>query len=401
MEIITLSEQEVQSLRAETKGTAQRIHFNNAGASLPPDVVVETMVNYLNEEAIYGGYETEYKYREELENTYALIARMLNAGKNEVAIVENASTAWGIAFNGLDFKKGDEIITCEMEYVTNFIGFLNVKKTHGVEIRVIANDAQGNFPLQELEDAISPKTKLIAITQIPSTAGSVIPVAEIGKIARKYQILYLLDACQSIGQMPVDIKEINCDMLAVTGRKYLRAPRGTGFLYVRKEIQDKIKPIFIDSMGAPVVSLDDYQLRNDARRFELYEKNRALILGLGKAIEYALNIGMDRIWQRIQLLAGLMRQQLESIDGITVHDTGDQKCGNVTFSVDDIDSATIKNELAAKQINVSIGKAISTPIYMDKNHLSAVVRASVHYYNTEEEIKTMCDVLVSVMKQEV
>lgn len=396
METTPLSRQEVQQLRAETKGTTQKIHFNNAGASLPPDVVVETVVNYLNEEAIYGGYETEYKYKDQLEDTYAQIARLINADKDEIAIAENASMAWHLAFNGIDFKAGDVVITSEMEYVTNLIGFLNAQKTYGIELRVIPNDEHGNFSLTALEDAISPKTRLIAITQIPSTAGGMIPIVEIGKIARRHNILYLVDACQSAGQAPLDVKEIGCDMLSVTGRKYLRAPRGTGFLFVKKEVQDKLKLIFMDGFSAPSVSETDYKVRNDARRFELYEKNRAITLGLRKAVEYALNIGVERIWQRIQYLAGLMRRQLKDLEGITVHDSGDQQCGIVTFSVDGMDSALIKSELAANQINVSVGKAISTLIYMNKNQLSTIVRASVHYYNTEEEIKELCSILTSI-----
>ena len=398
MEITILSEQEIQQLRAETKGTFNKIHFNNAGASMPPDVVVNTVINYLKEEAVLGGYETEHKYKDELENTYSSIARLVNAGKNEVAVVENASLAWGLAFNGIGFSKGDVVITSEMEYVTNLIGFLNVQKTQGVEIKVIPNDEQGNFPLAKLEGAISPKTRLIAITHIASTGGSILPIIEIGKIARRHNILYLVDACQSVGQMPIDVKEIDCDMLSVTGRKYLRAPRGTGFLYVRKAIQDKLKILFMDGFTAEWVTLDDYKIRDDARRFELYEKNRALTLGLGKAIDYALNVGLDRIWQRVQMLAGIMRQQLAKIEGITVQDMGDEKCGIVTFSVQKIDSGKVQSILAEKQVNVSVGLAKSTPVYMSKKQLDTVVRASVHYYNTEAEIKAMCDELVSMIQ---
>jgi len=399
MKITPITEEEIQQLRAETKGTAQKIHFNNAGASMPPDAVLETVVNYLTEEAMSGGYETEAKYHAQLENTYALIARLINAEKDEVALVENASTGWTLAFSGIAFKKGDVVITSEMEYVTNLIGFLNAKKTHGIEIKVIPNDERGNFQPAVLEEAITPRTKLIAITHIPSTAGAVLPVVEIGKIARKHGILYLVDACQSAGQMLVDVKEIGCDMLAVTGRKYLRAPRGTGFLYVRQEVQDQLKLTFMDGHTAQWVSAKDFKVRDDARRFELYEKNRALTLGLGKAVEYALDIGLDRIWLRILHLAALMRRQLENIDGIIVHDQGDHKCGIVTFSANGIDSAVIKSKLAEKQINVSVGKAVSTLIYMNKNHLTSVVRASVHYYNTEQEIMTMCDALVAIISE--
>ncbi len=396
MTTTALSQQEIQQLRAETRGTAQRVHFNNAGASLPPDVVVETMVKYLQEEATYGGYETEYKYTEQLEHVYTLIARLINADKEEVAIVENASTAWGLAFYGVDFKKGDVVITSEMEYVTNLIGFLNAQKTHGITITVIPNDAQGNFSLPALEAAISPQTKLIAMTHIPSTAGGMIPIVEIGKIARRHHILYLVDACQTVGQAPIDVKEIDCDMLAVNGRKFLRAPRGTGFLYVRRSVQDRLKLLLMDGFTAPRVTREDFSVRNDARRFELYEKNRALALGLGKAVEYALGIGVDRIWQRVQELAGLMRCRLKSIDGVAVHDRGDEQCGIVTFSVNGVDSTVIKGRLAEQGINVSVGKAVSTLIYMNKNNLVSIVRASVHYYNTEEEIAQLCDALGAI-----
>jgi len=398
MQTRLITEQEVQQYRAETKGTTQRVHFNNAGSSLPPDIVVDTVVNYLREEAIYGGYETEAKYNDELNHTYSLIAQLINADKDEIALVENASFAWGAAFNGIDFKPGDEVIISEMEYVTNVIGFLNAEKMHGIKIIKVYNDEQGNFDLQALEDAVSAKTKLIAVTHIPSTAGGMIPVVEIGKIAQKHNILYLVDACQSVGQVPVDVKEIDCDMLAVTGRKYLRAPRGTGFLYVRKQVQDKLKVSFIDGFSTKSINQEGFELRGDARRFELYEKNRALTLGLCKAVEYALNVGIDRIWYSIQQLATLMRRELNSIDGITVHDIGAEQCGIVTFSVEGFEASAIKSKLAEKQINVSVGLAKSTLIYMDKYHLTSVVRASVHYYNTEEEILLLCNQLALLLK---
>ncbi|HEY2349071.1 MAG TPA: aminotransferase class V-fold PLP-dependent enzyme [Puia sp.] len=400
MEIKTFSAKEIQKFRTETKGTSEWTHFNNAGASLPPDMVVETVIQYLSEEAGRGGYETEYKYKEQLENVYQLIARLIHAEKNEVAIVENASMAWGLAFNGIKFQQGDEIITSEMEYVTNILGFLNAEQTYGIQIKVIPNDDLGNFSLQALENAITSKTKLIAITQIASTAGTVVPVVEIGKIARRHNILYLVDACQTVGQIPINVKEIGCDILSATGRKYLRGPRGTGFLYVRKEIQDDLKIIFMDGHTAHLINENAFEIRKDARRFELFERNRALTLGLGKAIEYALDIGMGRIWQRVQYLAATMRRQLAEIDGIDIHDHGEQKSGIVTFSVSGIGSSHVKKELAEKKINVSVGLAESTLIYMNRNSLTTVVRASVHYYNTEEEIDALCNALEYIVKSD-
>jgi cysteine desulfurase / selenocysteine lyase len=397
MEPTAFTNHEIQQFRAETSGTSNTIHFNNAGSSLPTDRVVDTVIAYLKEEAAAGGYETDDKYKPQLENTYNLIARLINAQPEEIAIVENASIAWDIAFYGIGLKKGDVVLTSEFEYVTNLIGLLNLQKTAGIEIKVIPNDAQGRFSLAELKAAISPKTKLIAVTHIPSTAGGMLPVVEIGELAREHNILYLVDACQSVGQVPIDVKEMGCDMLAVTGRKYLRAPRGTGFLYVRSAIQNQVNPIFMDGFSTQSVTRDDFSLRPDAKRYELYESNRALRLGLGEAVSYILDIGIDKIWLRIQHLADFMRSRLSEIDGITVHDIGDQKCGIVTFSVSGIDSALVRTKLAEKHINVSVGLAKSTLFYMEKQQLTSIVRASVHYYNTEEEIKAMTAALTGLI----
>jgi len=393
-----ITEEEVLKFRDETGSPIEKIHFNNAGSSLHPTIVVDTVVNYLREEAIIGGYEADHKYKPELEYTYDLIAKLINSERDEIAIVENASTAWGLAFNGIKFNEGDVIITSEMEYITNLIGFIHLKKTKGVKVQVIPNDEQGNFQLQALEAAITTDTKLIAITHIPSTAGAVLPIVAIGKIARKNNILYMVDACQTVGQLPIDVKAIGCDILSVTGRKYLRAPRGTGFLFVRKAIQDQLELLLVDGHSAELTSDDDYQIRCDGRRFELFEKSRALVLGLGKAVEYALAIGIERIWQRIQLLSGELRNQLKEIEGVTIHDTGALQCGIVTFSVNGLTSQEIKAKLSEVNINVSVGLAKSTLIYMNKNELVDVVRASVHYYNTNDEIKLFSKELTTIIK---
>lgn len=398
---LTLDKAEVDILRSQTRGCADLIHLNNAGASLPPDMVVDTVVDYLREEALRGGYETEARYSVQINEVYNSIARLINADKDEIAIFENASAAWVTAFRGLSFKSGDEIITSEMEYVTNLIGLVDSQKADGIVIKVIPNDYQGNLSLEKLEEAITSRTKLIAITHIASSSASILPVEKIGEIAERHQILYLVDACQSAGQLPLDVEKIKCDMLSVTGRKYLRGPRGTGFLFVKKASQDRLKPIFLDSFAAADVSLSGYILRDDARRFELYEKNRALVLGLGKAVEYAYNIGMDRIWERIKYLSALARKELEKINEVVIRDFGDQLCGLVVFSVKGMESSLVKLKLGALGINVSVGASQATPLYMARQGFTTVVRASLHYYNTEEEIKKLCRALENIIKQEV
>jgi cysteine desulfurase/selenocysteine lyase len=398
MEIKPFTKAEIQAFRTDTTGTAGRIHLNNAGAALPPDIVVKTMADFLQEEALYGGYEVEAKHRAWLDHTHVLIAQLINAQRDEIALTENASAAWDIAFNGLHFQPGDEVIVSEMEYVSNVLGLLNAQKLYGIVIKTIASDAEGNFPIDQLEAAITARTRLIAITHVPSTAGNVLPAAEIGKVARKHNIVYLLDACQSVGQIPVDVQAIGCDMLAVTGRKYLRGPRGSGFLYVRREMLEKLKLFFFDGRTVSSLNQQDFVVRPDARRFEWYEKNPAVVLGLQKAVEYALNIGIERIWQRVQYIANLFRQQLRAVDGVTVHDQGDELCGIVTFSVAGVPATEVRAKLAAQNINVHIGLAKSTLYYMNRKALDGIVRASVHYYNTEEEIETVCKSLRTLLK---
>ena len=396
MNNLTIQTEEINKIRLQTKGCGSLICFNNAGASLPPDIVVDTVVDYLKEEALEGGYETEVNYIDQLNGVYDKIAQLINADKEEIAIFENASAAWGTAFKGLSFEFGDEIITSEMEYVTNIIGLVDMQKANGIKVRVIPNDERGNFSIEALENAVTSKTKLIAVTHIASSGGSVLPVEEIGKIAEKHGIMYLLDACQSVGQLPLDVKKIKCDMLSATGRKYLRAPRGTGFLFVKKSTQDKLKPVLLDFLGTSNVSLSGYTLRQDARRFELYEKNRALTLGLGKAVEYALAIGLDRIWNRIEHLSAILRKEISEVTGAIVHDAGDMRSGIVTFSIEGVESSDVKAKLAARRINVSVGGSQATPIYMEKAQLATVVRASLHYYNTEAEIQAMCSALQEI-----
>jgi cysteine desulfurase/selenocysteine lyase len=391
------TQEEIDQFRADTPGSSRKLHFNNAGASLPVKQVLDTVTQYMEEEALNGAYETELKYQPEINKIYDSIARLINVTPAEIALVENASVGWCIAFYGIDFKPGDEVLVSELEYATNMIGFLNARDLYGISIVVIPNDEQGNFSLELLEAAINRRSKLIAVTHIGSSTGGIIPAEAIGRIAAKHKILYLLDACQSVGQLPVDARAIGCDFLSVTGRKHLRAPRGTGFLYVKQEVQDSLKTLFIDGHAVNWLTRDSYQTRSDAKRFEFHEKNRALCLGLGRAVEYAVSAGIERIWQRNSYLADVLRAGLREVSGITVHDLGDEQSGIITFSVEGMPAQAVKEHLAAQHINVSVALARSTILFMNRHELLSTVRASVHYYNTESELETLLKALKSIL----
>lgn len=386
----------IKKLRGETRGCRNVIHFNNAGASLMADPVINSVIEYLQEEAEYGGYETANRRKKELEKTYQLIAELIHARPEEIALLENATAAWNMAFYAIDFSPGDRILTSVSEYASNFINYLKLKKEMDVEIEVIPNDEHGQTSVEQLSEMMDRRVKLISITHIPTNNGLVNPAEKIGEVAQKYDCLYLLDACQSVGQYPVDVKKIGCDLLSATGRKYMRAPRGTGFLYVNSERLPDLTPPFLDLHSAEWTGKEEFNIRDDAGRFENWESNYAGIIGLHTAVKYILNLGIENIWERVTWLAELLRTKLEDMPAVTLHDIGETKCGIVTFSVKDHHAEEVKDYLFKHNINVSVSIRNSTLIDMDKRNLDDLVRASVHYYNTEEEIGEFIDTLKSL-----
>jgi selenocysteine lyase/cysteine desulfurase len=381
---------DLDRLRAETPGCRHVSHFNNAGASLPPQPVLDAVVGHLQLEAMIGGYEAAARAATAQQAVYQSIARLINCATDEVALIENATRAWDMAFYSLRFQKGDRILTSIAEYASNYIAFLQVARRDGVEIVAVPNDEHGQISLEALQQMIDPRVKLIAITHVPTNGGLIQPAAAVGAIARQHRIPYLLDACQSVGQLQIDVQAIGCDFLSATGRKYLRGPRGTGFLYVRRDMLNRLEPPFLDLHAATWVAPDRYEMLPDARRFENWERPVAGLLGLGAAVDYALAIGPAAIEADLRRKAASLRAQLAAVPGVVVRDTGQQLGGIVTFTKNGTGPAQIKAALADAKINVSVSSRSSTYLDMTARHLTDVVRASVHYFNSAEEITALC-----------
>jgi len=386
---------DVARARAETPGVGHITHFNNAGAGLMPRPVLDAVTQHLQLEAERGGYEANDARLAEKERTYVAIAQLIGAKPQEIALVENATAAWLMAFHAMirDFKPGDKIITVEAEYATNYISYLKAAKEQGLEIVVAPSDETGAVDTKALENLIDARVKLISITHVPTNGGLVNPAEEIGRIARAAGVLYLLDVCQSAGQIPLDVEKIGCDALSVTGRKYLRGPRGTGFLFVREDLIKDLEPPFLDLHAALWTGPETYEIAPTAKRFENWEFYTAGVIGLGVAVDYALDWGMDNIHTRIVGLADHLRTSLSAIPGVTVRDIGTQKCGITSFTKDGMPQLDIKAALAKHDINVSVSGRRSTVLDMDRRGLSEVVRASVHYYNDEAEVARLCEIV--------
>jgi cysteine desulfurase/selenocysteine lyase len=388
---------DIKRAREETVACNDLIHFNNAGSSLMPTPVSSALHEYLNREEKIGGYETEALYSGSLNSIYSSAAKLLNCSTNEIAFVENATRAWDMAFYSFKFNPGDRILTTIAEYGSNVIAYLQQAKRFGVEVVFVPNDEFGQIDVNALSNMIDDKVKLISITHIPTGGGLVNPAKAVGKIANAAGIPYILDACQSVGQVPIDVEEIGCDVLSITGRKYLRGPRGTGLLYVRSSLLNELEPPILDQHAAELISPTEYLIRPDSKRFENWEQYCAGKYALGVSIDYALSWGLDEIQRRIYSMADNFRQKLSQIDGIQSTDEGVEKCGIITFTSDQLDPVAIKQALSEQRINVSTSKGSGNLVSFQGRGLKEVVRASVHYFNTDEEIDYFVDVLKEVI----
>jgi cysteine desulfurase / selenocysteine lyase len=387
---------DIQKIRAETPSCENLLHFNNAGASLMPTCVYEAVTNHLKSENAHGGYEAARLASDELDAFYTEFAGLLNAAPDEIAYVENATRAWDMAFYGLPLQPGDRVLTHSAEYVSNYLALLQQAKLRGIEIDLVPSDVFGQVDVAALEAMITPRTRLIALTHVPTHGGLVNPAVEVGKVARKHGLIYMLDACQSVGQMVVDVQEIGCDILSGTGRKFLRGPRGTGFLYVRREMTKQIEPPFIDLHSAVWTGPNSYEISNDAKRFENWESFVAGRIGLMTAVRYAREIGLKAIEQHVVGLAANLRQELDGVKGVTVHDLGQRKCGIVTFSKDGTEPRDIAEKLLAQKINVSVSPIGSARLDLGPRGLNSLTRASVHYFNTDAEIDRFVEAINAI-----
>jgi selenocysteine lyase/cysteine desulfurase len=376
---------DLERARRETPGCEHVTHLNNAGSSLPPRCVVDAVVEHLELEARIGGYEAHERNEEAIERFYAAAASLIGAQPDEIAFTSSATRAWDMAFYSFRFERGDRILTSVADYISNYLAYLQVARRTGVEVVVVPNDEHGQVAVEALRDEVDERVKLIAITHVPTNGGLVNPVAEVGAVAGDAAIPYLVDACQSVGQLPVDVRELGCDMLSATGRKFLRGPRGTGFLYVRSDLLQRLDPPLVDMRAAEWTAPDRYELRADGRRFEEWEQSYATKVGLATAIDYALEWGVEKTWPRIRSLAERLRRGLAHA-GASIHDAGAERCGIVTFAVDGVPAETLKDALARESINVTLSIPSHAQVDAAERRLPELVRASPHYYNTEAEL---------------
>ncbi|WP_298916697.1 aminotransferase class V-fold PLP-dependent enzyme [uncultured Algimonas sp.] len=376
---------DLERLRADTPACEQIVHFNNAGASLMPQPVYAAMIEHLAREQAVGGYEAQADAAEAIADFYAAFADMLNCDPLEVAFMESATKAWDAAFYSLPLVPGDRVLVHSSTYSSNYLALLQLARRKGLSIDFAPSDEDGQIDVAALPGLVRDRTKLILLTHCPSQSGLIQPAKAVGRFAREYDLLYLLDACQSAGQMPLDVDALQCDALTGTGRKFLRGPRGTGFLYMRRELAERVDPVFVDLQSAMLEGPDHYSLAPGARRFESWERNVAGQIALGRAVRYAMDVGLDAIAARIQPMAERLREGLSDLPGVTVHDPGSNRSAIVTFSKSGVDVGNAKARLNGRAINVSTVPREWALLDAQERNLPDLIRASLHAYNNAAE----------------
>lgn len=386
---------DINTIRKETRGCKNKIFLNSAGSSLVPDPVFDRTISYLTEEARVGGYALAYSSLEETEEFYTEAASLLNCNPENIAYMTSATDAYAKAISSITFKEGDIILTTDDDYVSNQLTFISLKKRVGVKIIRAVNLPNGDLDLVNFEQLVKEyQPKLVALTHIPTSSGLVQDAEKVGEICQKYKIWYLLDACQSVGQLVVDVKKLKCDFLAATGRKFLRGPRGTGFLYVSDSaLQADLAPLFIDMLGAKWTSEEDYELELTAKRFEFWESSIAGKLGLKEALKYANAIGMANIERYNAGLMAAFRVKLAAIKGLHLQDWGTQVSNILTFTMDHHTTDEISEHLKQHGVYFSISSKSSALIDFTRKNIESAIRLSPHYFNTPEELEKVVTIL--------
>ncbi len=389
----------LEQWRSDTPGVAERIHLNNAGAALMPEPVVRAMTAHLQREALMGGYEAADAAREPVQQAYQAVAGLIAAAPANVAIVENATVGFFQALSSFDFQSGDVIVTTRNDYISNQLAYLSLARRCGVVVLRAEDAAAGGVDPESVRDLLRhPRVRLLAVTWVPTNSGLIQPVETLGEIAAAADVPYLVDACQAAGQLPIDVRRLRCDFLSATARKFLRGPRGVGFLYVSERVIERGQyPLYIDMRGAAWRAADAFELAADARRFENWEFSYALVLGLGEAARYAKEVDVARGGARARALAARVRRELGDRPGFRVLDRGAELAAIATVEVAGWSAPQLVDALRARRINTSAVLQEYAVIDMDAKNATSALRVSPHYYNTDAELDALFDALHSLV----
>lgn len=375
---------QVAAGRAATPGWGDALLLNHAGASVMSAAALAALQQQLALESRVGPMDAADAVAAQLQQLREGAARLLNAGSDEVAIMGSGSAAFGAVWSAFTHKAplrpGDRILVGRQEWGGNLATYQRA----GASVEVLPCRADGSVDVEASTALIDEHVRLISLTWLPANGGLINDAAGLGRLARAAGVPYLIDAGQAIGQLPVDVQALGCDVLKGAGRKHLRGPRGTALLYVRRSFLDRLDPPWVDVLGP----------RDDARRFETAEQPVALRLALQVAIAEALELGIDAIGARVQALAALLRERLAALPQVRLHDLGaGPRSGLVSFTIDGEAAPVTRARLARQGIHVGANGVPYTPLDMQARGLDGVVRASFSWLNNQADIERLASAL--------
>ncbi|MEO8576069.1 MAG: aminotransferase class V-fold PLP-dependent enzyme [Gemmatimonadales bacterium] len=389
--------------RSDTPGTAFRNHLNNAGAALMPQPVVDAITDHILLESEIGGYEASDEQSAAIDRGYDDLASLIGCNARNIGVVANATAGFIQAMSVFDLSRGDAIITSRSDYTSNQIQYLALRQRLGVEILHATDLPEGGADPSSVRELLKSRNsgrRVVAVSWVPTNSGLVQDVESIGGVCDELDVPFVVDACQAVGQMPIDVNRIRCDYLAATGRKFLRGPRGIGFMFASdRALARGDHPLFIDMRGARWVAPDRYEVADSAKRFEDWEFPYALVLGQTAAARYALDVGIETAHDRAWMLAARLREGLEKIPRARVLDRGSVMCAIVTVVFDGVDSREVVRHLSSHHINSVVSLREFAQLNFGDKGVDAAVRLSPHYYNTEEEIDAAVAALGEIVRR--
>jgi len=393
-------EERVERWRGETPGCAHRIHFNNAGAALMPQPVIDAITEHIVLESEVGGYEAADARESAIESVYADIAELINAKPRNVAIVANATAGFIQSISSFDFAPGDVIVTTKSDYTSYQIQYLSLSKRLGVEIVHAEDLPEGGVDPESVRAlASTPRCKLVHVSWIPTHSGLVQDATAVGEVCDAIGVPYLVDACQAVGQLPIDVQTLRCDYLSVTARKFLRGPRGIGFLFASdRALERGDYPLFVDMRGAQWTGTNRFDVADSAIRFEDWEFPYALVLGLGAAVRYARSVGIELAQERAWALAADLRTRLAQLDAVRILDRGSRRSAIVTAEFSGLDAKELVDLLRKRGINTAASLRWFGLIDFSERAVVSALRLSPHYYNTNEEILAVSEAIGEIMR---
>lgn len=367
----------------ESKKSLTFINFNNAGSSKNSNKVIKTIIAYLEEEQKLGGYLAAKLNRPKILNFYRVFSKLIKCKKSEISFLPSSTYGWNFFLNSISFKKNDNVIIFENEYGNNFISLLK-KKNLKIKVSKLSHDGQVCF--ESLKENIDRNTKLVSVCHISSQCGNLIDVQKVGKIVKEINrnTLFLVDACQSIGQIDINVRKINCDVMIGSGRKYLRGPRGTGFIFIKDDLKKNLSPIISDSFSCKIVNMKKIIYKKNY--FETFEYSPALLLGLTEAIENIHSIGIKKIQKKIKKLSLYFRLKVRKLNGVIIFENECLISGINTIIINGFSTKEVLDYLLKKKILCSISDNKTSYHFFKTRKRKSLLRLSFHYYNDFKEI---------------